>query len=640
MTKAIMKGQPSGQPQLNEIFWDVFRRRLSQRRILNGARGGASLLVLATSTVLDGLQVAAEEEPALTFQQISPSDEDRIIVAPGYDTKVLMRWGDPLHLEAPTLDFQRQTAAAQAQQCGYNGGFVTYFPLPHHLSRDATHGILVMNHEDTDPEMMFPGYQPGSPTPEQVDSEMAAHGVTIVELVRLPLGGWRYRIASDLNRRITGETPIEITGPAAGHDWRKVSYDPQGRRVRGTLNNCGGRMTPWGTYLTCEANFHQYFANRAALPHDDSRKAVHGRYGLPTGQSPRRWERYHARFDLNQEPNEPFRFGWVMEIDPYDPHYPPRKHTSLGRFKHEGATCVLAPDGRVAVYTGDAERYEYLYKFVTTGHFNPRRRELNFGLLDSGTLYVARFNDDGTGEWLPLAYGHGPLTEANGFASQSDILINTRWAADLLGATRMDRLDGIATNPSNGKVYCVMTHTSRRTHEQVAPVNRRGVNRYGHLIECTEDRSDCTAETFTWALLLFWGESSNPADGAYFTGVNPRLGRPVSSPRQISFDLCGNLWVATASQAAAFRKNDGVYAIPVAGLERGSLHQFLSSVPGGTITGLTFTPNNHTLFCSVQHPGKGSSLDDPSSTWPDRTIPPRPSVIAVEKSESSRVIGS
>ena len=552
-----------------------------------------------------------------------------------------MRWGDPLHLEAPTLDFQYQTAEAQAQQCGYNCGFMTYFPLPHHLSRDATHGILAMNHEDTDPELMFPGYLAGSPTPEQVDSEIAAHGVTIVELVRLPMGGWRYRIASDFNRRITGETAIEITGPAAGHDWLKVSYDPQGKRVRGTLHNYGGGMTPWGTYLTCEANFHQYFANRAALPDDDCRKAVHARYGLPTGQSPRRWERYHTRFDLIQEPNEPFRFGWVVEIDPYDPHYPPRKHTSLGRFKHESASCVLAPDGRVAVYTGDAERFEYLYKFVTAGHFNPRRRESNFGLLDSGTLYVARFNDDGTGEWLPLSYGHGPLTAANGFASQADILINTRRAADLLGATRIDYPHGSAINPHNGKVYCVLTHISRRTFEQATPMNRRGPNRHGYIIECTEDSSDCTTETFTWTLFHLRSEPSiHIIDGGYFTGFEPRLVRPVSFPRHLTFDLGGNAWIATVGQASALRGKDGVYAMPVAGPERGPMRQFLSSVRGSTIAGLSFTPNNHTLFCSVQHPGKGSSLDNPSSTWPDRTIPPRPSVITVEKSENSRVIGA
>ncbi len=326
---------------------------------------------------------------------------------------------------------------------------------------------------------------------------MAAHGVTIVELVRLPVGGWRYRIASDFNRRITGETALEITGPAAGHEWLKVSYDPQGRRVRGTLHNYGGGLTPWGTYLTCEANFHQYFANRAALPDDDCRKAVHARYGPPKGQSARHWEHYHPRFDLIQEPNEPFRFGWVVEIDPYNPHCPPRKHTSLGRFKPEGASCMLAPDGRVAVYTGDAERFEYLYKFVTAGHFNPRRREPNFGLLDSGTLYVARFNDDGTGEWLPLSYGHGPLTAANGFASQADILINTRRAADLLGGTRIDYPHGSAINPHNGKVYCVLTHSSRHTFEQAAPMNRGRLDRHGYIIECTEDGSDWNGIQFS-----------------------------------------------------------------------------------------------------------------------------------------------
>jgi len=641
MSKALTEAQQHSNRSKDETFAEVVQRRLSRRGFLKGGLAGASLLVLGPVILGRRDDVAAAPEPTLTFQPIALSEEDRVIVSPGYAVTVLIRWGDPIHPDAPAFDVKHQTAERQALQFGYNCDWLDFFPLPHHLSPNASRGLLAVNHEYTNPELMFLGYVPGSPTQEQVDVEIAAHGLSIVEVVRLPIGGWRYRLSSDFNRRLTGETEIVITGAAAGHDWMKTSYDPAGTRVRGMLNNCAGGKTPWGTILTCEENFHQYFANRDALPDDDPRKAVHTRYGLPTGASERRWELYHPRFDLAQEPNEPFRFGWVVEIDPYDPHFVPKKRTALGRFRHEGATCVVALDGRVAVYSGDDERFEYLYKFVTAGQYDARRREANFGLLDEGTLYVARFHDDGTGEWLPLVFGQGPLTPANGFNSQGDVLINTRGAADLLGATQTDRPEDIETNPVTGKVYCVMTNNTRRTAEDVDAANPRADNRHGHIIELTEDDNDHMAQTFTWEIFLLCGDPDNPDDGAYFAGFDPRLVSPISSPDNITFDLRGNLWIATDGQPSTFGKNDGIYAVPVEGPERGYVRQFLSGVPGGEMASLAFNPHNHALFCSVQHPGEGSTLAAPSSTWPDGTTPPRPSVIAVEReSGGSRVIGS
>jgi hypothetical protein len=319
----------------------------------------------------------------------------------------------------------------------------------------------------------------------------------------------------------------------------------------------------------------------------------------------------------------------------------PTKHTALGRFRHEGATCVVAHDGRVAVYSGDDERFDYMYKFVTAGRFSAFNREANFGLLDEGTLYVAKFNDDGSGDWLPLVFGEGPLTPENGFASQAEVLINTRGAADLVGATRMDRPEDIETNPVNGKVYCVMTNNTQRTAEQVDAANPRSPNRHGHIIELTEDHDDHTAETFTWEIFILCGDPNNPDDDSYFAGFDASLVSPISSPDNITFDLQGNLWIATDGQPSTFGMNDGIYAVPVDGPERGYLRQFLSGVPGGEMASLAFNPNNHALFCSVQHPGEGSTIDNPSSTWPDGTTPPRPSVIVVERtSGESRVIGS
>jgi uncharacterized protein len=641
MPTGVMQALEGTVRRPNETFAEVCRRRARRRGFLKGRSAVNPPLVLGPTMSGRGPRRAAEGEPTLTFQPIELSDEDRLIMSPGYTAQVLIRWGDPLTADVPAFDVQRQAAERQAKQFGYNCDFAAYFPLPHHLTRHTSRGILAVNHEYTNPELMFPGYEPGNPTREQVDVELAAHGVALVEVVRLPLGQWRYRIASDFNRRITGETAIEVAGPVAGHPWLRASYDPSGRLARGTLNNCAGSVTPWGTYLTCEESFQQYFANRDALPGGDHRKAVHSRYGLPSGDSERRWEFFHPRFDLALEPNEPFRFGWVVEIDPYDPQSVPRKHTALGRFSHEGATCVVAADGRVAVYSGDDERFEYLYKFVTAGRYNPRRREGNVGLLDEGTLYVAKFNDDGSGEWLPLVFGQGPLTGANGFGSQADVLINTRRAGDLVGATKMDRPEDIKPNPVNGKVYCVMTSNTRRSPEQVDAANPRGPNRHGHIIELTEGNNNHTSDSFTWETFLLCGDPGHPEDGAYFAGFDPSLVSPISSPGNIAFDLHGNLWIATDGQPVTFQKNDRVYAVPVDGHERGYLRRFLSGIPGGEMASLSFSPDNHALFCSVQHPCEGGPLVRPSSTWPDGTTPPRPSVIVVEKmSDDSRVVGS
>jgi secreted PhoX family phosphatase len=391
--------------------------------------------------------------------------------------------------------------------------------------------------------------------------------------------------------------------------------------------------------LTAEENFHQYFANADLLPADDPRKAVHARYGLPKAASERLWERYHERFDISKHPNEPFRFGWVVEVDPYNPHAVPMKRTALGRFKHEGATVVVAPDERVVVYSGDDERFEYVYKFVSAGHVDASQREANIGLLDEGTLYVATFHDDGTGQWLPLVFGQGGLTPEHGFASQAEVLINTRGAADVLGATKMDRPEDIETNPVNGKVYCLMTNNTQRTAAQVDAANPRANNRHGHIIELAEDGDDPTSVTFTWEIFILCGDPANPDDDVFFAGFDPALVSPMSSPDNVVFDNAGNLWISTDGQPSTFKKNDGVYAVPVEGPERGYVRQFLSGVPGGEMASLIFTPNNHTLFCAVQHPGEGSVIENPSSTWPDGTTPPRPSVIAVVK-EGGGVIGS
>jgi secreted PhoX family phosphatase len=310
---------------------------------------------------------------------------------------------------------------------------------------------------------------------------------------------------------------MEVTGPAAGHELLRTSADPTGRRVAGTLNNCSGGKTPWGTVLSGEENFHQYFSNAGPLPAGKV-KTIHARYGMPTAAGSYPWARHYDRFDVAKEPNEAFRFGWVVEFDPYDPNSVPKKRTAIGRFRHEGCTIQIAPDGRVVAYSGDDERFQFAYKFVSSGRYNHFDRAANADLLDSGTLYAAKFNDDGSGEWLPLVFGTGPLTAANGFASQAEVLIDTRGAAAALGATPMDRPEDMEVNPVNGKIYLALTNNTARTDLQKNKSNPRANNRWGHVLEMTEDNGDHSATKFFWEIFILCGDGNNPAHGTFFAG--------------------------------------------------------------------------------------------------------------------------
>ena len=304
-------------------------------------------------------------------------------------------------------------------------------------------------------------------------------------------------------RRITGETEMRISGPAAGHDRMKTGADPSGSKVLGMLNNCAGGRTPWGTWLTCEENINGYFSGELGADHAEARN--YRRMGIPGRWY--NWGDYFDRFNLAKEPNEANRFGWAVEIDPFDPASTPVKRTALGRFKREGAAGILNKDGRYVIYSGDDQRFEYVYKFVTEGRFDPGNRAANMNLLDTGTAYVAKFNADGTGEWLALVHGQGPLTDANGFKSQADVVIEARTAADLLGATKMDRPEDVEANPKTNKVYVMLTNNSRPqggSGRCSQPARRQPVSATSSRSSPTGD--DHAAVKFRWEILVKCGD--------------------------------------------------------------------------------------------------------------------------------------
>jgi secreted PhoX family phosphatase len=617
----------------NETFTAVVERALSRRAFL--AAGGVGALVLSAAAAPAD---ASEFPPVgpyrprptgrrLGFTPIQPNTIDDVVLAEGYSDRLLIAWGDPVLPGAPDFDFDHQSPRAQARQFGYNNDYLAFFPLPW-WSANSFIGLLWANHEYTNPELMFRGYDADNPTRDQVDIELAAHGGSIVLIRRAKHGGpFRYRPLSRYNRRITARTGMRLTGPAAGAKLLRTGDDPSGRRVRGMLNNCAGGVTPWGTVLTGEENFHQYFANRAAVT-DPKVAAWHQRYGLPEGASDRKWERFHDRFDLAKEPHEPFRFGWVVEIDPYDPDFVPRKRTALGRMKHEGATTALAKDHRVAVYMGDDERFEYFYKFVTKRSFQRRNRRRNLRLLDEGTLYVAKLADDGTGRWVPLEHGRGPLTAANGFASQAEVLINARGAADLVGATKMDRPEDLQRDPVTGLVYVNLTNNTARTAPNAG--NPRSPNPFGHVLEFRERGDDPGATSFRWRIFLLCGDPADP--GTYFAGYPKDKVSPIGSPDNMTFDNEGNIWLATDGEQPT-GGNNGLFACPTKGRERGHVQLFLTVPVGAETCGPLLTPDNRSLFVAAQHPGEGGTIEEPISHWPGGgSSLPRPGVVSIWRS--------
>lgn len=700
-------------PGSGQLFRDVLATRFARRAVLRGTAGAAP--ILAAPNVLmagaDAAETASDRfhTDPLTFAPIAQTTADTVTVPEGYTVDVVARWGESLFSDTPDLATARiadgvlyrpGAAAAQARQVGYNCDAAHFFPL----DDGGTRGLLCINHEYTNDDLLFPGF--GEPdaffqslSPEQRDEAVgvmqAAHGITVMEIARTE-AGWRFVRDSQYNRRITAQTPIAISGPVRGHDLVRARMAPEtgqigqdGTQVLGTLNNCAGGTTPWNTYLAAEENVDQYFANfndevLGALAERDPElaRAVRSVGGyVSDGASFRRWERYgkpsDARFDVAREPNEMVRFGWIVEVDPMTPDDVPKKRTALGRFKHECAATARTNDDRLALYSGDDARLEFVYKFVSEDQLTTDTTK-DDDVLDRGTLYAARFDADGTGEWLALVHGRNGLDSRNGFASQAEILAAAREAASVAGATPMDRPEDIA--PFRGRVYVALTknakdpdHPLARDAENADAANPRLTNTLGHVVEIEEDGPDHGATTFTWTIFLLAGdpeqgrfigdegtmrrysravgetEAGGLADTTTYFGGHDEPGAvdAFGAPDNLTHDAKANLWVVTDGNPYG---NDGAFAVPTTGAARGKLRRFMVGPVDCEVCGCEFTPDETALFLNIQHPGDGGGVDSPTSAWPDGERPnpprdangnvqPRPSVVAVRR-QDGRAVGT
>ncbi len=646
-------------PNLSRTIGDVINARYGRRDMLKGMLGvTATTALFGTSAMIAPKQAAAAASASrYTFDELPWGNDVKHHIAEGYNADVLLRWGDPITADAPEFDVMNQTVDAQLKQFGYNNDYVGFTAL----NDEGTRGLLCVNHEYTNEEVMFPGLgrqdRDGftGMTKDLVDIEMAAHGGSVVEIAQGDDGKWSLVRDSAYNRRITPfNTEMVLDGPAAGHDRMKTNDDATGLAVIGTINNCAGGMTPWGTYLMAEENFHGYFwtdvvdaegkPDVSAQPDAEKMK----RYGVPGGWYA--WGKYYDRFNIDKEPNMPNKYGWIVEVDPRNPDAKPIKHTALGRFRHEGAETTVSKEGKLVIYSGDDNRFDYQYKYVSGGTITDETAGFGSSLFSDGTLYVARFDEDGTVDWLPLVHGTGPLTAENGFNDQGDVMIDTRLAADLLGATPMDRPEDAQPGP-NGTAYLMLTNNTRRTPEQVNAANPRPESSFGHIIEIKEDGEDHAATKGTWSILVKCGDPTIEEVGAQWNPETSENGW-FGSPDNAAMDADGRLWISTdqGSGWGKTGKSDGLYALETEGDLRGHSKLFFRCPVGGELCGPYFHDSGETLFLAVQHPGtdgtkdfvgfeRNSTFEDPATRWPDfdPAMPPRPSVVVVTKQGGGKI---
>ena len=616
---------------------------LSRRGFISaGALCGAAMFLggglLSRSALAAG--VSAANSNLLGFDSINAATTDTISLPPGYRSSVLISWGQPLQADGPVFDPSGNgTASAQEVQFGDNNDGMSLFAF----ADDPNRALMAINNEYTNYRYLFP--HGGSPaSAEEVHKAQATEGVSVIEIQRKG-DGWQFVQGSPFNRRIHANTPIRLSGPAAGHELLRTRADATGTRALGTFQNCANGKTPWGTYLTCEENFTDCFGSSDPKQTFD---AAQKRYGVVAASKDINWHPHDPRFDMALNPNELNRHGWVVEIDPFDPLSTPVKRTALGRFKHENAALAETGDGRAVVYMGDDERGEFIYKFISRDKINHQNPKANRDLLDHGTLYVARFdggdnNPDrpkGHGQWIELTHGKNGVDASNGFANQAQVLIQARMAASTVGASRMDRPEWIVVSPTDGQVYCTLTNNAKRGEEgqPVGGPNPREKNVYGQILRWKARNGDHGADTFDWDLFVVAGNPAvhgkEPKGGS--ANINPQ--NMFNSPDGLGFDDAGRLWILTDGDAsntgdfAGMGNNQMLCADPVSG----EIRRFMVGPVGCEVTGISFSPDHKTLFVGIQHPGENGG-----STFPEH-LPngkPRSSVMAISR-EDGGIVGA
>jgi uncharacterized protein len=629
----------------------------SKRQAIKASAAAVALLVGSPNIYAanKASKTAAKEViHALGFTSVPVSTADTLVVPPEYDAQVLYRWGDAIGSVKGSPAFKTDASNSwqeQELQSGMHHDGMEFFPLPK-AGGQANRGLLAINHEYTDDGLL---HVDGMKTwnTDKVRKSQAATGVSVVEVAQQG-ADWRVVANSKYARRITVQTPMLLSGPAAGHDLLNTAADATGTRSLGTMNNCAAGQTPWGTYLTCEENWNGYFSAQEQPNKDEKR------YGLTSKGFGYRWHEHDERFDAAKHPNEPHRFGWVVEIDPMDATQTPIKRTALGRIKHEGATTTLSKSGHAVVYMGDDERFEYIYKFVSRDKVKKGGFKANKDILDHGILHVARFDSLGLGSWKALKFGENGLTPENGFTSQAEVLIKCRQAADVLGATKMDRPEWITVNPVTGEVFVTLTNNSQRGQagrsesDMVDAANPRNDNIMGHIIRWREGglsasaaEGDAAATEFRWMHFSLAGDP-NAAKPEHRGSIN---GDMYGSPDGLKIDTSGLMWIQTDISTSVMNK--GAYTsignnmMLCADPKTGKTKRFLTGPSGCEITGITFTPDRRAVFINIQHPGEtASERSDPDkpqvvSAWPDGPSGGRPrSATVVIKRKDGGIVGT
>jgi secreted PhoX family phosphatase len=578
---------------------------------------GTSAFVIATKSF--GQTDLDSGRSDLPFIPVATNTEDTVTLPEGYSYGVLTRWGDPIYPNAPEFDSESLGSAfSQKLSVGDNNDGMDTFSVNDRV-------ILVFNNEFTNREIIFANRTTRLPeTDDDVNKGKFAHGLTIVE-IRETNDGWEIVKDSEFNRRITPDTEFSVVGPANGSDLIKTNQDPLGQEILGTFNNCGNGKTPWGTYLACEENINGYFSS--SLGEKFNQNVYEKRYGIANKGEDwgYKWAQTDPRFDVSNEPNEPNRHGWIVEIDPTGKKKS-KKLTALGRFKHENAELVIAPSGHVVVYMGDDERGEFLYKFVSKNKYEAGGT--NTDLLHEGELYAAKFHDDGSGEWISLK---------NANFSRDEMVVYARIAASKIGATTMDRPEWVAVNPNKPEAYVSLTNNKYRGEKISQPLNManpRKKNRYGHILRWTPENKDHAARTFSWDIFVLAGNPSKFTDlngGSW----NMNTDNMFNGPDGLKFDSKGNLWIQTDGDYS--NENDfsgmGNNQMLMGDPRTAKIYRFMVGPKECEITGLTWSPDKKTMFVGIQHPGQKGG-----SNWPDGgSNIPRSAIIAIKRNDGSAI---